>query len=138
MTFEQVRSYMASSGWPIQPLRPTTFRTSYRGQHRTVSFFVHDESLFLVLAAVPYARLPADPALAQALMQQLLRWNREMNLAKFSVDDDGDVVLSIEYRLAHLGPQLLGETLDVLSFYADSLWPQVQALLGPSAGAQAS
>jgi hypothetical protein len=63
--------------------------------------------------------LPEDPDAADELMLRLLRLNREINLAKYSVDDDGDVILSVEYRIENLDPSEIRDAIDVLSFYAN-------------------
>ena len=48
-------------------------------------------------------------------------------MAKFSVDEDGDVVLSVEYPLADLDPSEVRDAIDVLSFYAEKYRVEVQA-----------
>lgn len=130
MTFDEIVSYMQADGWPIEPLRDNTIRSSFRGDLRTFSFFVHAEGTYLVLAAVPYIRLPIEEGPAQRLMDCLLHLNREMMFAKFSVDDDGDVVLSVEYPITDLDESELRDALDVLSFYADRHWQQLSDLGG--------
>jgi len=51
-------------------------------------------------------------------------------MAKFSVDEEGDVVLSVEYRLANLDPSEIRDAVDVLSFYADKHGAEVGRLAG--------
>jgi hypothetical protein len=63
-------------------------------------------------------------------MSRLLRLNRDINLAKYSVDDDGDVILSAEYRIENLDPSEIRDAVDVLSFYADKHHADVHALAG--------
>ncbi len=128
MTFDDIVAYMQGDGWPVEPLRDNTFRSSFRAEGRNFPFFVHAESVYLVLAVVPYLRLPAEEALAQHLMDRLLQLNRDMMLAKFSVDEDGDVVLSVEFPLAHLDATELRDALDVLTYYANCHWPELEAL----------
>jgi hypothetical protein len=130
MTFDDVVEYMRGDDWPIDPLRERTFRTSFRGRLRSFPFFVHVDGAYLILAAVPYVRIPFDESAADRLMDRLLHMNREMNLAKFSVDDDGDVVLSVEWPLAELDPSELRDALDVITFYADEYWPEIARLAG--------
>lgn len=128
MTFEDIVEYLRSDGWPVEPLREQTVRSSFRGEQRSYTFFVHAEAAYLVVAVVPYQRLPVDEDEAQRLMDRLLHLNNDMMFAKFSVDEDGDVVLSVEYPLAHLDKSELRDALDVLTFYADKHWPEIMAL----------
>ena len=130
MTFDEIVSYMQADGWPIEPLRDNTIRSSFRGERRAYNFFVHVEGTYLIVAAVPYLRLPVEEPTAVRLMDRLLHLNREMTFAKFSVDDDGDVILSVEYPIANLDESELRDALDVLSFYADRHWQELTDLGG--------
>jgi hypothetical protein len=134
MRFEDVIAYMKDDGWPVKPLGEGTFRSGFRGEGRTFPFFVHVEGAYLVIAAVPYLRIPFDEHQAERLMVRLLELNREMNFAKFSVDDDGDVVLSVEYPIAELDLTELRDALDALTFYADLHWPEIRKLGSESQG----
>lgn len=128
MTFDEIMAYMKDDGWPVEPLRENTFRSSFRGEERSFPFFVHGETVYLVLAVVPFLRLPPDEDQAQRLMDRLLHLNREMMFAKFSVDEDGDVVLSVEFPLAHLDVTELRDALDVLTYYANRHFRDLVAL----------
>lgn len=128
MTFDEIVAYMTEDGWPVEPLRENTFRSSFRGEQRSFPFFVHAETVYLVLAVVPYLRLPVDEQQAQLLMDRLLHLNRDMMFAKFSVDEDGDVILSVEFPLAHLDGTELRDALDVLTYYASSQWSELSTL----------
>jgi hypothetical protein len=76
-------------------------------------------------AVIPFARLPAEEG-GDLVADRLLVLNREMNLAKFSVDEDGDVILSVEYPLADLDPSEVRDAVDVLSFYAEKYRAEIQ------------
>jgi hypothetical protein len=136
MTFDEVLAYLGSDGWPIEKLREQTARSTFRGENGTFSFFIHADEHFIAFAAVPYARLPPDPARAAKLMDRLLHLNREINFAKFSVDDDGDVVLSVEFPLIDLNASEVRDAIDVLTYYADKHSKEVRELVaGPAPGA---
>ncbi len=75
---------------------------------------------------IPFARLPTDES-GDVLAERLLVINREMNMAKFSVDEDADVILSVEYPLDDLDPSEVRDALDVLSFYAEKYRAEIQS-----------
>src|SRR4051812_36467621 len=104
MNFADVRACLEKDGWPIEVVSETTFRSRFRGGDRIFPVFVHKEPLYVTFAVIPFARLPEGEESAEAVIERLLHLNREMNMAKFSVDEDGDVVLSVEYRLEDLDP----------------------------------
>jgi hypothetical protein len=45
--------------------------------------------------------------------------NREINMAKFAIDDDADVVLTVELPTENLEEGEFKDALDALSYYAD-------------------
>jgi len=129
MNFDEIRACMESDGWPLEVLaESTTMRSRFRGAGRVFPLFVHLEEVFVNLAVIPFSRLPNEPEAADALMKRLLKLNREINLAKFSIDDDGDVILSVEYRLENLDPSEIRDAVDVLSFYAEKHFAEVDGL----------
>ncbi|MDC0748437.1 MULTISPECIES: YbjN domain-containing protein [Polyangium] len=130
MTLDEIRAVLEAQGWPVERLSEATLRSRFRSKDRIFPLFVHLEPLFVTFAVIPYARLPEDPDSAEALMTRLLKLNREINLAKYSVDDDGDIILSVEYRIEHLDPSEIRDAVDVLSFYADKHHEDVHKLSG--------
>ncbi len=130
MNLDEIRGVLEAQGWPVERLSDSTLRSRFRSKDRIFPLFVHVEHLFVTFAVIPYARLPEDPEVADDLMGRLLRMNREMNLAKYSVDDDGDVILSVEYRIEHLDPSEIRDAVDVLSFYADKHHEGVNRMAG--------
>ena len=119
MKLDEVRTCLEADGWPVEPLSEVTLRSRFRASSRIFPLFIHLEPPFITLAVIPFVKVPTDPDAGDVLMRRLLQLNREINMAKFSVDDDGDVVLSVEYKLADLDPSEVRDAVDVLSFYAD-------------------
>jgi hypothetical protein len=132
MTLDELRICLEKNGWPVDVVSEVTLRSRFRAGGRVFPLFVHLEPddrsaltpdqragpTYATFAVIPYARLPADDG-GDALVDRLLVLNREMNLAKFSVDEDGDVILSVEYPLADLDPSEVRDAVDMLSFYAE-------------------
>jgi Putative bacterial sensory transduction regulator len=125
MTLDDVRSCLEKDGWPVDVVSEVTMRSRFRSGDRIFPVFVHLEPEYATFAVIPFARLPTDES-GDVLADRLLVLNREMNLAKFSVDEDGDVILSVEYPLADLDPSEVRDAIDVLSFYAEKYRAEVQ------------
>jgi len=128
MTFDEVRACLERGGWPVELVSAATMRSRFRGNARVFHVYVHIEDEFLVFAVIPYARMPEDEAVADALVARLLRLNREMNMAKFSIDEDTDIVLSVEHRIEDLDPSEVRDAVDQLSFYADKFATEIDAV----------
>jgi hypothetical protein len=128
MNLEEIRTCLAADGWPVEMLSGTTMQSRFRGKARIFPMLIHMDATFVTFAVLPYAHSPEDPEDAEELLRQLLRFNRQMNMAKFSIDEDDDVVLSVEYRLADLDPSEVRDAVDVVSFYADKYYEEVGRL----------
>lgn len=128
MTFAELRAFLESAGWPLDELSQTTMRSRFRVGDRVFHIFIHVEPRHVIFAVIPYAHMPDDQNDADVLAERLLRYNREMNMAKFSVDEDGDVVLSVEYRIDDLDPSEVRDALDVLTFHAEKYRGEVERL----------
>ena|SRR5579871_5264856 len=140
MTLDEVRACLEKDGWPVDVVSEVTLRSRFRAGDRVFPLFVHLESVtmgeaakpsaptYATFAVIPFARLPAEEG-GDVVADRLLVLNREMNLAKFSVDEDGDVILSVEYPLADLDPSEVRDAVDVLSFYAEKYRAEIQDAL---------
>jgi hypothetical protein len=152
MTLDEVRACLEKDGWPVDVVSDVTMRSRFRSGDRVFPLFVHLESVemggsapppsrsaaprltYATFAVIPFARLPADET-GDLLADRLLAFNHEMNLAKFSLDEDGDVILSVEYPLADLDPSEVRDAVDVLSFYAEKYRDEIQGAAPPVSSA---
>src|ERR1700753_319675 len=119
MTFDEVRACLETSGFPVEDATDTPMKSAFRGKSRVFHVFIHFDREFVTFAVIPYARLPEDELAADALVTRLLRLNREMNMAEFSIDEESDIVLAVEHRIQDLDPSEVRDAVDQLSFYAD-------------------
>jgi hypothetical protein len=108
-----------SSPWGLRPPTPAP------AQPGDLADSPQRHLTYATFAVIPFAKLPDEDG-GDLLVDRLLVLNREMNLAKFSVDEDGDVILSVEYPLADLDPSEVRDAVDVLSFYAEKYRAEIQ------------
>ena len=113
-----VEGYLRELAWPITTLSPGMWRSSFRGRTSVFPLVIHADETWCRMMVLPIVRLPSDLEKAENLYEKLLRLNGEILLARFSLDEDGDVVLSVEFPLTDLDASELKDALDVLSFYA--------------------
>lgn len=133
MDVGEVRACLERDGWPIEAVSESTLRSQFRRGGRVFPLLVHVGEAFVTFAVIPYARVPDEPEGVDLLARRLLHLNRDLNLAKFSVDEDGDVALCVEYRRAELDPSEVRDAVDVLSYYAERHHLEVARLSGPAA-----
>lgn len=124
-----IRELLEAGGWPCDRISDDTWRSHFRGRNGSFPFFVRVAGGFLTFAIVPFLRSPEDKKKADGLYGRLLELNQSLLMAKFSIDDDLDVVLSVEYPTEHLDRSEFEDCLDVLSYYADRHYDELRALL---------
>ena len=125
----KVERYLLELSWPAVTLGPGIWRSSFRGRDALFPLVIQVEDGWCKLLVLPIVRLPADPARAEKLYERLLRLNGELLLARFSLDEDGDVVLSVELPIPDLDPSEIRDALDVLSFYAEKHQAELRELV---------
>jgi hypothetical protein len=124
-----IRAVLEEGGWPCDRISDDTWRSHFRGRHGSFAFCVRlDPQGYLCFAIVPYLKSPEEPAKAARLYERLLELNQSLLMAKFSIDDDLDVVLSVEYPSPELDRSEFDDALDVLSYYADQHYGELRAL----------
>ena len=120
LDLRSIRAVLEAGGRPCHRVSDDTFRTLVHGARSGFPVLVRlDPAGFVVFAIVPFLRSPADEGQAARLYARLLELNHELLMARFSIDDDLDVMLSAEYALADLDRSEVEDALDVLAFYAD-------------------
>ncbi|EYF04416.1 T3SS (YopN, CesT) and YbjN peptide-binding chaperone 1 [Chondromyces apiculatus] len=129
MRVEDIKACLEQEGWPVEALSAVTLRSGFEGATKKFHLYAHVSPPFVTFAVLPFGRLPDDSYAADDVARRLLRLNRELNMAKFSSDEDGDILLSVEYRLENLDPSEVRDAVDVLSFYADRYYAEVQRLV---------
>lgn len=130
MTPAEVEEVLHAGGWPIELLEPGLWRSAYEGKTGPQRFFVRLTDAWIFFTVAPYLASSRSPARRLKLYQRLLELNREMNLAKFALDPDGDVVLTVEFPTLHLDPGEVEAGLAILAYYADRYRAELGALAG--------
>ena len=116
---ERVEELLTQDEWPFERLDGHTWRSGFRGDVNSFRFFVRLTESWIFFTIVPFVVAPRSQAAALGLYALLLRLNREINMAKFALDDDGDVVLTVELPTQNLDDTEFRDALDALSYYAD-------------------
>ena len=125
----QIEGFLGELGTPYRRITEDTWRSRFQGTQVELPFYIRlDPAGHVTMAVVPFVRSPRDADRARALYERLLQLNHSLLMAKFSIDDDLDVVLSVEYPLAELDASEFRDALDALLHYADRYYRDVKAL----------
>jgi len=127
---QSLRTLLEQGGWPCDQISDDTWRSHFRGRQASFPFFVRlDPAGYVCFAIVPFIKSPEAQDKSGKLYQRLLELNQTLLMAKFSIDDDLDVVLSVEYPSEELDRSEFDDALDVLSYYADRHYDELRALI---------
>jgi hypothetical protein len=116
---QRVEEFLSVDGWPFERVDENTWRSGFRGDVNSFRFFVRLTDNWIFFTIVPFVVAPKHESQALALYRHLLKLNREINMAKFAIDDDADVVLTVELPTENLDESEFKDALDALSYYAD-------------------
>jgi hypothetical protein len=119
MTGGRVEELLNADGWPFERIDDNTWRSGFRGDVNSFRFFVRLTENWIFFTIVPFVVAPRTEQSALSLYRHLLKLNREINMAKFAIDDDADVVLTVELPTENLDASEFKDALDALSYYAD-------------------
>ncbi len=104
--------HLEALGWRAQPCGERTWRVVHETFEDDLRVFVRLSDEWVIASIVPFLRTRGVNTFD--LCRWLLRQNRDMYQAKFGIDDDGDVVLSVELPTESLDFSELRAALDSL------------------------
>lgn len=128
---DTVRELLVRGKWPCDRIADDTWRSHFRGKRASFPFYVRlDDTGYVHFAIVPFLKSPENEDAQRKLYERLLVLNQQLLMAKFSIDDDLDVVLSVEYPTAELDESEFNDALDVLGYYAERHFDELRVLRG--------
>jgi hypothetical protein len=138
VTAETIASYLEQYGWSYERVDDTHFASGFRSEApEPFSVHVTLAPSWVFFAITPFVRAPKDIQCERKLYRHLLRLCQQINMAKFAVDSDGDIILAVELPREHLDYGEFADALDALSVYAGDTFAAVQALASDPAAVSA-
>jgi hypothetical protein len=128
ITDKAVEEFLTRDGWPFERIDENTWRSGFRGDTCSFRFFIRLAENWIFFTIVPFVVASKRAPSEGKLHRRLLELNREINMAKFALDDDDDVVLTVELPSEGLAFSDFKDALDALSFYADRYYLEVLSL----------
>ncbi len=125
---ESIEEFFRHDGWHFERLSEgnvPTWRSGFRGEVAPFRFYVRLTENWVFFIISPFVLTPKSTASTALLYQRLLQLNQDMTMAKFALDSDDDVVLTVEFPSQSLKYAEFKDALDVLSYYADRHYLEV-------------
>jgi len=126
---ETIKAYFEQYGWNFERLDENCFLTGVHSDVTGVfSIYVTLTPNWVYFAITPFVEAPSDVECERKLYKHLLRLCHRINLAKFSVDAHGDVIVTVELPRENLDFGEFSDALGALSYYAEETYLEVHAL----------
>jgi hypothetical protein len=116
---DAIPGYFDQVGWQYDRRRHDEFRTGFAGEKGSWDVFVKVSKLLVTFTVPHYVERPGDTPPGPTLNLALLRANHELNLAKLSIDPDGDVCLSVELPADDFSMSQFKDAIMALVHYTD-------------------
>jgi hypothetical protein len=135
VTGDTVDRYFREYGGPFERVDDMTWRSTFHGDaervgqpsRRHFSFRVRLHGAWIGFLISPYL-VPAKEASVGALHERLLFLNHQMNMAKFALDETGQVALTVELPTENLDYSEFRDAIDALCYHADDLFEELSRL----------
>lgn len=116
---EDIAGFFDAYGWRYERESDGLYRTGFVGDsgHYEIWIRVSDDWVYFTIN--PFLRPPAGERLSDDVLELVLRTNHDLNLAKLALDDEGDVLLTVELPVGGFGYSHFADALTALSHYAD-------------------
>ena len=122
-------------GWRFEKKRHDLYRSGFVGENGQYEIWVRYADPWVYFTINPYVDRPEGREHGPAVLDLLLRANHDLNMAKFAVDSDGDVSLSVELPTEGFGYSQFSDALTALSHYADAYQLRFASVTGDDDGA---
>jgi hypothetical protein len=123
VTPEVVDGYFEQYGWSYtRDEGSSDWTTGFRGDVANFRIFVKLTENWVYFTIIPFVIGPQDSERRARLHWHLLRLNRDINMAKFALDEDDDVVLTVELPSENLDYSEFSDAINALCYYADDTY----------------
>jgi hypothetical protein len=129
---EDLGHYFDAYGWRYERRDTSVFRTGFMGETGHYDIWLKVTEAWVYFAINPYVPRPGRGHGASTL-HTMLRANHELNLAKFAVDDDGDMLLSVEMPSEGFCYTHFADALTALAHYADDYRRRIEEAMAVDA-----
>ena len=121
----KVESYIESYGWTYQRLEDKMLLSQFYGENADTYFnlIFTAKEYWIELTVCPYFLLPTDKE--KSVYEALCRLNFQIRFARLSISERCGVALCVDIPMEKLDEDILHLSIDVITYYADQLYPQL-------------
>ncbi len=122
---ETIEEYFDRYDWSYNRTGDNTWVTGVRTQVASFRIFIRITDNWIYFVINPYVVSPPDIGDRLRVYFTILRYNLDMNMAKFGLDNDGDIFLAVELPTENFVFSHFADALNGLSHYAEKLYSEI-------------
>lgn len=122
---ETIEEYFDRYDWSYNRTGDNTWVTGVRTQVASFRIFIRVTDNWIYFVINPYVVSPPDIGDRLRVYFTILRYNLDMNMAKFGLDNDGDIFLAVELPTENFVFSHFADALNGLSHYAEKLYSEI-------------
>lgn len=125
VTPEHIEDYFARYAWSYTRSSEDTWITGVRTSVSSFRIFVRLSEHWVYFVINPFVVAPPKPIDRVRFYYHVLRLNLDMNMAKFGLDNDGDLFLAVELPTENFNYSHFADALNGISHHAERLYSEV-------------
>lgn len=134
---DELTDYFERYGWKYERRRGDLYRTGFVGEGGQFEIWVRYADPWVYFTINPFVeKRELEQGHGADILALMLRANHEVNMAKFALDKDGDVSLSVELPTENFGYSQFADALTALSHYADEFRPRFRTAVQDDSDAE--
>jgi len=114
---ETVDDFLKQMDWKATRADDNNWSTGFRGDNATFTFHIRTTDAWIYFS-LPFP-VKIQPAARANIIEHLLRLNYRMSMAKFMLDNDDDLVLTVELPNSRLQVGEFEDAIRAICVYAD-------------------
>ena len=122
---ETIEEYFQKYQWSYTRSSETTWITGVRTSVSSFRIFIRITEHWIYFVINPFVVSPAKVEDRLRLYYHILRLNLDMNMAKFGLDSDGDIFLSVELPTENFLYTHFSDALNGISHHAERLYSEI-------------
>jgi hypothetical protein len=123
-----IDAYFRRYGWTYSRAAPDVWLTGWRTGVSSFRMFVRLTRHWIYFTISPFVTGHQGPGHGERFYHYLLRLSRDIDMAKFCIDSDGDVVLTVELPCANLDYEEFADAIKALCHIADETYVELSRL----------
>ena len=123
---DSLKEYFEQYGWNYEQERSDYFRTGFHGADTYFDIHVRVMREWVFFFINPFVQTQLSDEHKGRLFHSLLEANHHMNLAKFCLDERGNVSLSVEAPAREFDYSYFSDVVGAMSHYAELFYPHFE------------